>query len=130
MKSNLQTQHIFERNKLMFGSPEPIIGLIAFIIIIMASQKVMEEGLKMPRKPSWILAGCMATLASVTMLLPDKNSSAEKTTGDVVFMSCLLYGNAFLLTIMLAMYHRTIDEREYQQRTTKHHSDNDDCVQR
>lgn len=114
----------------MFGSPEPIIGLIAFIIIIMASQKVIKEGLNVPRKASWILAGCMAALASVMMLLLDENRYAENTTGDFVFMSCLIYGNTILLMITLVMYLRTIDEREHQQRSTKYHSDNDDCVQR
>jgi ABC-type uncharacterized transport system permease subunit len=90
----------------MVESLGSIIVLAAFVIITIASQKAIEEGLNITGKSSWVLAVCVAALAMGGMMQPANRESAEKDTRDFILLPYALYGLACLLAMLLGLLFR------------------------
>jgi ABC-type uncharacterized transport system permease subunit len=95
-----------ERKKLVVESLGSIISLAAFIIITIASQKAIEEGLNITGKSSWVLAACVAALAIGGMMQPANREPAEKDARDFILLPYALYGLACLLAMLLGLLFR------------------------
>lgn len=80
-----------------------VIGLAAFIIITIASQKAIEEGLKITGKSSWVLAACVAALAIAGMMQTANREPAEKDARDFILLPYALYGLVCLLAMLLGL---------------------------
>ena len=83
-----------------------IISLAAFIIITIASQKAIEEGLNITGKSSWVLAACVAALAIWGMMQPANREPAEKDARDFILLPYALYGLACFLAMLLGLLFR------------------------
>lgn len=86
----------------MFESLGSLIGLAIFIIIMIACQKAIKEGLKMSGRSSWILAACVATLAVIGMIDPSYKDSSEIHLIPLVLVLYTTLGLSILILLTIA----------------------------
>lgn len=115
----------------MLNSLETVIVVPIFIIIMIASHKAIEEGLKISGRTSWILAVCVAGLAMIGMTQPASNEPSEKDTRDFILLPYALYGISCILAMLLGLLFRNPKRKERILRWfTKRDSDADDRIKR
>lgn len=88
----------------MLNSLETVIVVPIFIMIVIASQKAIEEGFKITGITSWILAVCVAELA-ITCFDPVWHHPALE-----FMLSCWILGLLILIIFALGDLITTIDK--------------------
>lgn len=86
----------------MYESLGSLIGLAVFIIIMIACQKAIKEGLKMAGRSSWILAACVATLAVIGMIDASNKDSSEAHLIPLVLVLYAALGLSILILLIIA----------------------------
>ncbi len=80
-----------------------LIGLAAFIIIMVVSKNAIEEALNITGSSAWLLAGCVAALALLGMARSTNDVIVESEERLSILFLYGAYGLACLLAILLGL---------------------------
>ncbi len=96
----------------MSDSITTLIIVPVFIIIMATSKTAIQTGLKINDSPAWLLAFCVAVLAVIGILQPDKELSKNKTVNFILLPYAAL-GISILISVMITCLCKHKRTREY-----------------